>query len=174
LKNIAPNIKRIIVLVDIAGINSQKALKVVRDVAPRLGLEPTELKIEAKNAGEMKEKALLIKRSLGDALFVPPEATIVAATEAIAAQAIKENLPQVGPNVETVKRGLLAAYSSNYHSTGQQGAMLVDKVLKGAKPAELPVELPFKLHLMLNLKTASAMGLDIPKQILLQADDVVK
>jgi putative ABC transport system substrate-binding protein len=174
LKNIVPKIKRLIVLVDVAGINSQQSLKVVRETAPRLGLEPTELKIEAKNAEEMRQKALLIKRSLGDSLFVPPEATIVAATEDVARQAIKEKLPQVGPNVETVKRGLLAAYSSNYYSTGQQGAMLVDKVLKGARPADLPIELPFKLHLMLNLKTARAMGLDIPKQILLQADDVIK
>jgi putative tryptophan/tyrosine transport system substrate-binding protein len=174
LKNMVPKIRRIIVLVDVGGINSQAAFKVVRDVAPKLGLEPIELKVEAKNAEEMKQKALLIKRGLGDALFVPPEATIVAATEAIARQAIKENLPQVGPNVETVKRGLLAAYSSNYYSTGQQGAMLVDKVLKGAKPADLPIEMPFKLHLMLNLKTARAIGLEIPKQILLQADDVIK
>jgi putative ABC transport system substrate-binding protein len=174
LKNIVPKIKRLIVLVDVAGINSQQALKVVRETAPKLGLEPIELKIEAKNAEEMKQKALLIKRSLGDSLFVPPEAAIVAATEDVARQAIKEKLPQVGPNIETVKRGLLAAYSSNYHSTGQQGAMLVDKVLKGARPADLPIELPFKLHLMLNLKTASAMSLDIPKQILLQADDVIK
>jgi putative tryptophan/tyrosine transport system substrate-binding protein len=174
LKNIVPKIKRIIVLVDAGGINSQAAFKVVRNVAPKLELEPVELKVEAKNAEEMKQKTLLIKRSLGDALFVPPEATIVAATEDIARQAIKETLPQVGPNVETVKRGLLAAYSSNYYSTGQQGALLVDKVLKGAKPADLPIELPFKLHLMLNLKTARAIGLDIPKQILLQADDVIK
>jgi putative ABC transport system substrate-binding protein len=68
----------------------------------------------------------------------------------------------------------LAAYSSNYYSTGQQGAILVDKVLKGARPTDLPIEQPFKLHLMLNLKTARAIGLEIPKQILIQADEVIK
>jgi putative tryptophan/tyrosine transport system substrate-binding protein len=174
LKNMVPNIRRVIALVDASGSNSQQSFKVMRETAPKLGMEPVELRIEAKNADEMKQKALLIKRSRGDGLFVPAEAAIVAATEDIAKQCIKENLPHVGPNIETVKRGLLAAYSSNYYSTGQQGAMLVDKVLKGARPADLPIELPFKLHLMFNLKTARAIGLDIPKQVLLQADDVIK
>ena len=122
----------------------------------------------------MKQKIPLIKRSLGDALFVPPDATVVAATEDIAQQVIKERLPHIGPNVETVKRGLLTAYSSNYFSLGEQGAVLVDKILKGARPTDLPIEQPFKLHLMLNLKTAKAIGLEIPSDILLQAEEVFR
>jgi putative ABC transport system substrate-binding protein len=122
----------------------------------------------------MRQKIPLIKRSLGDALLLPPEATVVAASEDIARQTIKEKLPHVGPNIETVKRGLLAAYSSQYYSLGQQGAILVDKVLKGARPTDLPIEQPFKLHLHLNLKTAKAMSLNIPNDILLQADEVFK
>jgi putative ABC transport system substrate-binding protein len=176
LKNLAPKTKRVILLIDTGGIgiNHERLTADAREAAKKLGLEPVQLEIQTKNADEMKQKIPLIKRSLGDALFVPPEATIVANTEEIAQQAIKEKLPHVGPNIETVKRGLLAAYSSNYHSLGQQGAVLVDKILKGAKPTDLPIEQPFKLHLLVNLKTARAIGLKIPSDILLQADEVIK
>ncbi|MGH7797543.1 MAG: ABC transporter substrate-binding protein [Candidatus Binatia bacterium] len=176
LKNLAPKTKRVILLIDTAaiGINHERLTADAREAAKKLGLEPVELEIQTKNADEMRQKIPLIKRGLGDALFVPPVATIVASTEDIARQAINEKLPHVGPNIETVKRGLLAAYSSNYHSLGQQGAILVDKVLKGARPTDLPIEQPFKLHLRLNLKTARAIGLDIPKDILLQADEIIK
>jgi len=175
LKNLDPRIKRIILLVDTSeGNHERRSLNAAQEAAKRLGLEQTAIEIEAKNVQEVRKKVLLIKRSLGDGLLVPAEAAIVAATEDIARQAIKEKLPHVGPNIETTKRGLLAAYSSNYYSTGQQGAVLVDKVLKGARPTELPIEQPFKLHLMLNLKTARAIGLNIPKDILLQADEAIK
>ena len=176
LKNLAPKIRRVILLVDIAGIgiNHERIVAEAREAAKKLGLEPVLLEVQAKNAEEMKQKIPLIKRSLGDALFLPPEATVVASTEEIARQVIKEKLPHVGPNVETVKKGLLAAYSANYHSLGQQGAVLVDKVLKGARPTDLPIEQPFKLSLMLNLKTAKAIGLDIPNDILHQADELIK
>jgi putative ABC transport system substrate-binding protein len=174
LKKLAPKTKRVILLIDTAGINHERLIADARDAAKNLGLEHVQLEVHTKNVDEMKQKIPLIKRSLGDALFVPPEATIVASTEAIARQAIKEKLPHVGPNIETVRRGFLAAYSSNYYSLGQQGAALVDKILKGARPTDLPIEQPFKLHLLLNLKTARAIGLDIPNDILVQADEVVK
>jgi putative tryptophan/tyrosine transport system substrate-binding protein len=176
LKNLAPKIRRVIVLVAPAGIGitHERFVADAREAAKKLGLEPVLLEVQAKNAEEMKQKIPLIKRSLGDALFLPPEATVVASAEEIARQMIKEKLPHVGPNIETVKRGLLAAYSANYHSLGQQGAVLVDKVLKGARPTDLPIEQPFKLILMLNLKTAKSMGLDIPNDILHQADELIK
>jgi putative tryptophan/tyrosine transport system substrate-binding protein len=176
LKNLAPKIRRVIVLVAPAGIGitHERFVADAREAAKKLRLEPVLLEVQAKNAEEMKQKIPLIKRSLGDALFLPPEATVVASAEEIARQMIKEKLPHVGPNIETVKRGLLAAYSANYHSLGQQGAVLVDKVLKGARPTDLPIEQPFKLILMLNLKTAKSMGLDIPNDILHQADELIK
>lgn len=174
LINLAPKVKRVILLADVSETNyERRSLNAAQDAAKKLGLEQTTIEIEAKNSDATRQKIPLIKRSLGDGLLVPAEAAIVAATEDIAQQAIKEKLPHVGPNIETVKRGLLASYSSNYYSLGQQGAMLVHKILKGAKPSDLPIELPFKLNMMLNLKTAKALGLEIPKHILVQADEVV-
>jgi putative ABC transport system substrate-binding protein len=174
LKKLAPAIKRVIVIVDSAGMNYQRTLKVTQDELKKAGLEQSVLEMEAKNVEEIRRKVYLIKRSLGDALLVPPEATIVAATEYIVDQAIKEKLPQVAPNLETVKRGLLAAYAPNYYSLGQQGALLVDKILKGAKPTDLPIEQPGKLYMMINLRTAKAIGLKVSKELLLLADEIIE
>ena len=176
LKNLAPKAKRVIILVDSAGIgvNHERFAISAQAAAKKLGLLPVLLDVKAKTAEEIRQKLPLIKRSLGDALFLPPEATVVAAAKDVAQQAIREKLPHVGPNIETVKRGMLAAYSSNYYSLGQQGAVLVDKVLKGSRPTDLPIEQPFKLHLVLNVRTAKAIGLDISNDILLQADEVIK
>ena len=139
-----------------------------------MGFTLAEVEVQATNAEEVKKQLFLITHKLGDGLFVPPDASVVGATEHIAQQAIKEKLPTVGPNVQTARRGLLAAYSSEYYSLGQQGAMLVDKIFRGIKPSALPIEQPFKLVLVINLKTAKAIGLEIPRGILLRADEVIE
>jgi putative ABC transport system substrate-binding protein len=69
---------------------------------------------------------------------------------------------------------MLAAYSSDYHSLGGQGAKLVDMILRGAKPADLPIELPRKLQLAVNLKIARAIGFKPAKEILLRADELIE
>jgi putative ABC transport system substrate-binding protein len=139
-----------------------------------MGFTLAEVEIQAMNAEEVKKHVFLIAHKLGDGLLVPPDATFVGATEEIAQHAIKERLPAVGPNVQTVGRGLLAAYSSDYYSLGQQGAVLVDKILRGARPTELPIEQPHKFKLLINLKTAKAIGLKVPKEMLLRADEVIE
>jgi putative ABC transport system substrate-binding protein len=83
-------------------------------------------------------------------------------------------LPTITALLVNVNRGCLATYASDYAALGRQGAVLADKILKGSKPADLPVELPDKIKLSLNLKTAKAIGLKIPKTMLLRADEVVE
>jgi putative ABC transport system substrate-binding protein len=73
-----------------------------------------------------------------------------------------------------VRRGCLATYAADYAALGKQGAALADKIFKGIKPSELPIESPYKLKLVLNLKTAKAIGLNLPKEILLRADEIVE
>ena len=174
LKELSPNIKRVIILFNPLGPNPEQYLQLSRDASRRLGLTPVEREIRANNAGGVKAGLASISRKMGDAVFTPPDAIFVAATEAIVQLSIREKLPVVGPNVQTVRKGMLAGYSSDYYSLGQQGAVLVNKILKGAKPTDLPIEQPGKLQLVLNLKTAKAIGLTIPKEILLRADEVVQ
>lgn len=174
LKGIAPLMKRIIFL-HYTGVKNYEAYpQLVRQAAKRLGLELTEIQFRGRSPAAVREEVALITRDAGDGLLVPPEAPLTAATEAIVQKSIKERLPSVGPNVQTVRKGYVAGYSSEYYALGQQGAMLVDKILKGARPTELPIELPLKLNLVINLKTAKAIGLKVPKELLVRADEVIE
>ncbi|HEX7228377.1 MAG TPA: ABC transporter substrate binding protein, partial [Candidatus Binatia bacterium] len=87
-------------------------------------------------------------------------------------QAIKEKLPLLTSLLVNVKRGCLATYAADYPALGKQAAALADKIFKGIKPSELPIELPYKLNLVLNLQTARAIDLKIAKEMLLRADQV--
>lgn len=173
-KELAPGMRRVIFVNNPRGATYETYMSSTREAAKRMGFTLAELEVRATNAEEVKKQIFLITHRLGDGLYIPPDATIVAATEDFAQQAIKEKVPTAGPNVQTVKRGLLVAYSSDFYSLGQQGAVMVDKILKGSKPADLPIEQPSKFNLAINLKTAKAIGLKIPREFLLRADDVIE
>jgi putative tryptophan/tyrosine transport system substrate-binding protein len=173
-KELAPQIKRIIFLVNPRATNYEEYMNATREAAKRMGFVLAQIEVQATNAEEVKKHGPLITRKLGEGLFIPPDAAMVGATELIAQRAMKEKLSTVGPTVQTVRRGLLAAYSSDYYSLGQQGAKLVDKILRGAKPADLPIEQPYKLQLVINLKTAKALGLRPSREILLRADELIE
>jgi len=173
VKELVPGIKRVIVLEVPSGTNYKESHRRTEEAGERLGLHLNY--VQANSLEEIKRKmAVLITRKLGQAVFAPPDVPVVAAADEIVQQAMKEKLPVIGANIENVKRGFLASYSSDYYPLGQQGAILVDKILKGSKPADLPIELPFKLKLVINLKTAGSIGLKIPKEILLRADEVIE
>jgi putative ABC transport system substrate-binding protein len=171
---VAPGVRRVIFINNPKAVNYEDYIISTREAAKRMGLTLAEVEIQAMNAEEVKKQLFLITQKLGEGLLIPPDASLVGATEQVAQQAIKEKLPTVGPNVQTVRRGLLVAYSSDYYSLGKQGAGLVDKILRGARPTDLPIEQPYKLYLLINLKTAKAIGLKIAKEVLLRADEVIE
>jgi ABC-type uncharacterized transport system substrate-binding protein len=92
----------------------------------------------------------------------------------IADLAIKNRLPSVCARADYADNGCLMAYGPGYGNEGRDGARYVDKILKGAKPAELPVEQPMKFELVINLKTAKQLGVTIPQSVLFRADRVIK
>jgi putative tryptophan/tyrosine transport system substrate-binding protein len=173
-REITPAVKHVIFVTNTRGASYEESKLLTREAAKKMGLTLTEVEVQATNAEQVKKHVLFVTRKVGEALLLPPEASLIAATEQFADQAIKEKLPAVGPNVQTVKRGLLAAYSSNYYSLGQQGAKLVDKILRGARPTDLPIEQPYKLELVVNLRTAKAIGVKVPRETLLRADEIVE
>ena len=94
--------------------------------------------------------------------------------QAIADSALKYRLPTISNASQFAQSGLLMSYGPNLEDLYVRAASYVDRILKGAKPADLPVEQPTKFELIINLKTANAIGLTIPQSLLLRADDVIK
>lgn len=173
LKELAPGIRRVISLHNSKGANYEANLKTTREAAKRLGLELIEVTVEGYDELLRKSNQLLT-RTLGEGLVLPPDAALNAFQKQISLPVMQEKLPSVAANVGNVRDGALATYAADYFALGEQGAMLVDKILKGFKPSELPIELPSKLKLVINLKTARAIGLKVPREILLRADEVIQ
>jgi putative tryptophan/tyrosine transport system substrate-binding protein len=109
-----------------------------------------------------------------DGLYLPTGALMRDNVRRIAAFALKSRLPSVYPYSEAIDAGGLMSYAADFTDSYRRAAVLVDKILKGAKPADLPVEQPTKFELVINLKTAKQIGLTIPQRVLGRADKVIK
>ncbi len=116
---------------------------------------------------------IAVKRHV-DALVVVSGALSLSYRKQIADLAIKNRLPSMHERSEEVEAGGLMSYSADNHESFRRAAIFVDKILKGAKPADLPVEQPMKFELVINLKTANQIGLTIPPNVLARADKVIK
>ena len=172
LRELAPRVKRIALFANPTGINYQSILTESRDAAKKMGFTLWEVDVPSRE--EVIKVTPTVTRKTTDAIYTPPDSLVTDAIEFIVQQSIKEKLPVITTLIANVKKGCLATYSADYFALGRQGAVLVDKILKGAKPSSLPIEQPYKLKLVINLKTAEAIGLKIPKEILLRADEVIE
>jgi putative ABC transport system substrate-binding protein len=83
-------------------------------------------------------------------------------------------VPVISDGRRLAEAGALFTYNANYHEMWGRGALYVDKILKGAKPGDLPIEQPTKFELIINLRTAKALGITIPESLLLQADEIIR
>lgn len=172
LKELAPGAKRMAVPVDPKGVNYNVIVEENRQAAAKLGFVISE--IHVRSVDEIAPAVGAITRKSYDAVFSPADTLVSAGIDWVVKQAIKEKLPSITALLVNVNHGCLATYASDYTALGKQGAVLADKILKGAKPAALPVELPDKIKLALNLKTAKAIGIQISKTMLLRADEVIE
>jgi len=109
-----------------------------------------------------------------DALMIPADTFLVSRRSRIAQFAIENKLPSVYSFREYIEAGGLIAYTPNYKDLFRRAASYVDKILKGTKPGELPIEQPTRFHLLVNLKTARALGLTMPPTLLARADEVIQ
>jgi putative ABC transport system substrate-binding protein len=115
-----------------------------------------------------------LSKELPDGLFVGGGALMTTYRKRIAGFALTKRLPSVFTDREAVEAGGLMYYGANLADSYRRAALYVDKILKGAKPADLPVEQPTKFELVINLKTAKQIGLAIPQNVLARADKVIK
>jgi putative ABC transport system substrate-binding protein len=172
LKEAVPKLARVAVLYDPASPNNVLELKEVQTAAGALKL--TIQPWEVRDADSFDRIFAAIGKQRPDGLYVISSPLMNANRERIANFAIKSRLPSVFSDKATVDAGGLMFYGADLSHIYRRVATYVDKILKGAKPADLPVEQPTKFELVINLKTAKQIGLTIPQKVLGRADKVIK
>jgi putative ABC transport system substrate-binding protein len=172
LKEAVPKLARVAVLYDPASPNNVLELKEVQTAAGALKL--TIQPWEVRDADSFDRIFAAIGKQRPDGLYVISSPLMNANRERIANFAIKSRLPSVFSDKATVDAGGLMFYGADLAHIYRRVATYVDKILKGAKPADLPVEQPTKFELVINLKTAKQIGLTIPQKVLGRADRVIK
>ena len=172
LKEAVPKLARVAVLYDPANRNHVLELKEVQTAARPLGLTVRSWEVRAADGFERVFAALSKERP--DGLYVLGGPLMRANEKRIVGFALKSRLPSVYYTREYVDAGGLMSYGANVADSYRRVAYFVDRILKGAKPADLPVEQPTKFELVINLKTAKQIGLTIPQSLLYRADKVIK
>ena len=172
LKEVAPRVTRVGVLRN-AAIASQIALfGSIQSVAPSFGVELRP--IDTSDAGEIERAVTAFAGEPNGGLIAASGAGVIRHRELIVALAAQHRLPAVYAYRGHVTSGGLISYSSDQIDNLRQAASYVSRILKGEKPADLPVQAPSKYELFINLKTAKALGLEIPPTLLARADEVIE
>ena len=173
LKEAVPKLARVAVLYDPASPMGARAVKEDLPVAARaLGL--TIQPWEVRDADDFEKVFGALNKQRPDGLYVPSGALMGANQKRTIGFALKSRLPSMYPNREDADAGGLMSYGADVADNYRRVAYFVDRILKGAKPADLPVEQPTKFELVINLNTAKQIGLTIPQSMLYRADKVIE
>jgi putative tryptophan/tyrosine transport system substrate-binding protein len=172
LKEIAPRVTRAAVLRDPAVASGIGQFGAVQIVAPSLGVDLNP--VDIRDAGEIERAVTAFARGSNGGLIVTGSAGAIVHRELVATLAARYRLPAVYPARYSVTAGGLISYGPDLIDQFRRAAGYVDRILKGEKPADLPVQAPTKYELVVNLKTAKALGLDIPTSVLARADEVIE
>jgi putative ABC transport system substrate-binding protein len=172
LKAIAPSVTRAAVLRDPAIASGIGQFAGVQTVAPSLGVELSP--VDVRDAGEIERGVMAFARSSNGGLIVTSSALATRHRDLIIALAAGHRLPAVYPYRYFVTAGGLISYGPNSIDQYRRAAGYVDRILKGEKPADLPVQAPTKYELVINLKTAKALGLEVTATVLTRADEVIE
>jgi ABC-type uncharacterized transport system substrate-binding protein len=170
LKEAAPKVSRIAIVMTGFPVE-RSALEEMQAAGPALGVTPLSVIVDDPT---QRDVTASLMQSHPDALYVFPNTINNAHAKAISSFAAMHQLPTMYGEREAVEAGGLMSYWVNWLELRRHAAVYVDKILKGTKPADLPVEGPTQFELVINLKTAKAIGLTIPKDLLLRADEVIQ
>jgi len=173
LREAVPRLKDVAVLSNLALPGLRKGLEETESAARRLGVRVRSFGIST-DAAALESVFAAILRERPDGLVVQPDPIAGRHSIRIATFAEKNRLPAIGGGRQFVVDGGLLSYGASFTEGWRLAARYVDKILKGAKPADLPVEQPSIVELAINVKTAKAIGLTIPQALLLRADEVIK
>ena len=172
LKEAIPMISRVAILLNPGNRRSGPSLKQIEAASRALGISLLSLAIQSPN--DFESAFGVAAKGRADALIEIQDALFNSHRKLIVDLAAKNRLPAIYDRIDFVEAGGLMSYGTNISDLYRRAAIYVDKILKGAKPGDLPVEQPTKFELVVNMKTAKALGLTIPQAVLLRADEVIK
>ena len=172
LQSMVPKLSRVAVLMNPNNSSHITALKNIQAAAQTARVAI--LHMEARTAPEIEKAFSAMTQGKAGAVIVPRDGLFIQQVRQIAELAAKHRLPAIAGVREYVEAGGLMSYGSSISDHYRRTATYVDKILKGAKPGDLPVEQPTKFELVLNLRTAKALGMTFPHGVLLRADEVVQ
>jgi putative ABC transport system substrate-binding protein len=172
LKQIAPRTARVAILRDASTVGGGAQFGAIQAVAPSFGVEVNP--VDARNAAEIERAVTAFVRGSTDGIVVLANSAAIANRDLIIALAARYRMPAVYPFRFFATAGGLASYGPDVVDQYRQAAGYVDRILKGEKPADLPVQAPTKYETVLNLKTARALGVDVPATVLARADEVIE
>jgi putative ABC transport system substrate-binding protein len=172
LKELAPGLSRVAILINPTNRYTALALPNARGGAEKL--HASLIVHEVRDTSTLDATFVRLTRDRPDALLVLADTFFLSQRSRIAQFAIENKLPSAYTFREHVEAGGLIAYTTNYHDLFRRAAGYVDKILKGTKPGELPIEQPTKFDLVINLKTAKAIGLTVPLTLQAAANEVIE
>ena len=172
LREIAPNVKRVGFIFDPDAAPNVGFFHAAESTAPSLGLELAALAVH--NNSEIEQRITKFATEPNSGLIIAPHAVTVSSRELIAGLAARYRLPVVYSDRYFAESGGLISFGNNTADLFRRAASYIDRIFKGAKPADLPVQLPTKFETVINLKTAKALGITIPAFLLQNADDVIE
>jgi putative tryptophan/tyrosine transport system substrate-binding protein len=171
LRQVVPNLRRLAIIVNPGSSGAVSEMLEVQKAAKTLGLETSAIEIQRT---EDIVPAFETAKGGADAVFIAIDPLLTAHRVGISILAVGARLPTISAQREFVDAGTLISYGPNFPDLFRRAGDFVDKVLRGAKAADLPVEQPTKFDLVVNLTTAKALGLTIPQSLLAAADEVIE
>ncbi len=172
LRAAVPKLSRVAVLVNPANPGHPPQLQRLMSAAQTVDIQL--VLAEAGTVQEIEREFAMMTKKRANAAIIFPDGFFNQELRPIAAQALKHRLPSISGSREYADAGGLMAYGPNLHDNFRRAAVYVDKILKGAKPGDLPFEQPTRYSLVINHKTATALGLTIPQALLRQADEIIQ
>jgi putative ABC transport system substrate-binding protein len=172
LKELAPGIRRVLVLYNPANAVALRSLGAARDAARQLKVTLVERPVAS--VSELSKALQALQAGEVDGITYVSDAMVTSQMKAVVDTAIARKLPMMGANLFHAGIGALAGYGENYRIIGRLLARYAERVLQGTAPGDLPIEQLDRLHFVINLKTAKALGLTIPPSLLARADELIQ
>ena len=172
LKEVAPSVNRVAFILNRQNASWASLFRAIEAVAPMFGV--TASAVDVRNASEIELAIKAFGSQSNGGLIVQPDGITLGHRQLIIDLAAKHGLPAVYPFRVFAMEGGLMVYGINVADQFRRAASYIDRILRGAKPADLPVQAPTKFELVINLKTAKALGLEVPATVLARADEVIE